>query len=121
MKTKPVTNVFSVLINAKPEAVFTYVSDMTRHSEWNEGLKIEAVTSGPVGTGSQYRSWGNHGKGLLNEVKITDYQPPTRFTFVPSQAGLNNVTHEFSFAPQDGGTLVKRTVTGHMTPLFEFV
>jgi uncharacterized protein YndB with AHSA1/START domain len=121
MKTKAVTNVFSVLINAKPEDVFAYVSDLTRHDEWNEGLKIEAVTPGPVNAGSQYHSWGNHGKGLLNEVKITDYQPSTRFAFVSSQVGINNVTHEFSFAPQDGGTLVKRTVTGHMTPLFEFV
>lgn len=121
MKTKAVTNTFPVLINAKPEDVFAYVSDLARHGEWNEGLKIEVVTSGPVGAGSQYRSWGNHGKGLLNEVKVTDYQPPIRFTFVSSQVGIENVTHEFNFSPQDGGTLVKRTVTGHMTPIFEFV
>lgn len=121
MKTKAVTNVFSVLINVQPEVVFAYVSDLTHDSQWNEGLKIEAVTPGPVRAGSQYHSWGNHGKGLLNEVKVTDYQPPTKLTFVSSQVGIENVTHDFIIGPQDGGTLVKRTVTGHMTPIFEFV
>lgn len=48
-----VSNVYSVVINAAPETVFNYVSDLTRHPEWSGGkLKIEALTPGPVGIGS---------------------------------------------------------------------
>lgn len=116
---KTVTNTFRVSINAKPEAVFAYVSDLSRHGEWNSGLRIEAVTPGPVGVGSQYRSWGKPGN-RLNEVKITDYQPPARFTFVASQTGFNDVRHEFAVRAQDGGAVLERTVTANMSPLFEF-
>ena len=105
-----VTNTFRVSINAKPEVVFAYVSNLTRHGEWNEGLKIEVVTSGSTGVGSQYRSWGKPAH-LLNEIKITDYQPPTRFTFVASQAGFNDVQHEFIVRPQQGGTVLERILT----------
>ena len=112
MKTKAVTNLFSVLINAKPEDVFAYVSDLARHSEWNEGLKIEVVTSGPASVGSQYRSWGKPAY-LPNEIEITEFQPPTRFAFVAKQSGFNDVNHEFTVHPKDGGTLIERAlITG---------
>ena len=107
---KTVTNAFRVSINAKPEDVFAYVSNLTRHGEWNDGLKVEAVTPGSTGVGSQYRSWGKPAH-LLNEIKITDYQPPTRFTFVASQAGFNDVQHEFIVRPQDSGTVLERILT----------
>jgi uncharacterized protein YndB with AHSA1/START domain len=105
------TRTFSVSINARPEDVFAYVSDLTRHGEWNEGLRIEAVTSGSPGVGSQYRSWGKPGH-FLNEIKITAYQPPTRFAFVASQAGFSDFQHEFVVRPQNGGTVMERIVTG---------
>lgn len=47
---KTITNTFRVAINAKPEAEFAYVSDLTQHGEWNDGLKVEAVTSGSPGS-----------------------------------------------------------------------
>ena len=117
---KTVTNTFRVSINVPPETAFAYVSDLARHSEWNDGLRVEPLTSGPVSAGSQYRSWGKPGN-RLNEIKITDYQPPTRFTFVSSQAGLEDVRHEFTFSAQGSGTLVERTVTAQMPLLFEVV
>jgi len=107
---KTITNTFRVAINAKPEAVFAYVSDLSRHGEWNDGLKVEAVTPGEPGVGSQYHSWGKPAH-LLNEVTITDYQPPTRFAFVARQAGFNEVRHEFVVHPQDGGTVLDRILT----------
>jgi hypothetical protein len=107
---KSVTNTFQVSINAKPEDVFAYVSDLTKHGEWNDGLKVEAVTSGPINVGNQYRSWGKPGY-RLNQVTITDYQPPTRFTFVSRQAGWVDVQHEFVVRAQNGGTILERILT----------
>ena len=117
---KTVTNTFRVSINAKPEAVFAYVSDLTRHGEWNSGLRIEAVTSGPVSVGSQYRSWGKPGN-RRNDIEITDYQPPTRFTFVAHDPNFKDVTHKFAVNSQGDGSVVERAVTAHMAPFVWFV
>lgn len=105
-----VTNIFSVSINAKPEDVFAYVSDLTKHIEWNDGLKMEVVTSSPVGVGSQYRSRGKPAY-LPNEITITDYQPPTRFTFVSRQEGFSDVQHEFVVPAHGNGTVLERILT----------
>jgi uncharacterized protein YndB with AHSA1/START domain len=119
---KTITNTFRVSINAKPEAVFAYVSDLTRHGEWNSGLRIEAVTSGPASVGSQYRSVGKaFNQDRPNELRVTGYQPPTRFAFVAHDPNFKDITHEFIVSPQDGGTLLERTVTAHMPPHIEFV
>jgi hypothetical protein len=42
---KTITNTFRVSINARPEAVFAYVSDLTRHGEWNSGLQDRGCDS----------------------------------------------------------------------------
>ena len=115
-----VTNTYRVVIKAKPEAVFTYVSDLTHHPEWSGGhLKIEAVSPGPVAVGSQYVSHGDVAgqKDRPNELRVTQVQPPSRFTFVAKDPGFGDVSHEFTFKPQDGGTLMERTVTINMSPV----
>jgi uncharacterized protein YndB with AHSA1/START domain len=119
-----VTHTYEVLIRAKPEAVFGYVADLTRHPEWSGGkLKIEPVTPGPVAVGSRYRSAGDVAgqKDRPNELRVTDYQPPSRFTFVANDPDFGDVPHEFTFQPQAGETLIKRTVTVTLPPLRAFV
>jgi uncharacterized protein YndB with AHSA1/START domain len=115
-----VTNTFQVLISAQPDAVFAYVSDLTRHGEWNSGLRIEAVTSGPAAMGSQYRSFGEVAgqKNRPNELRVTRYEPPARFAFVAKDPDFKEVTHEFTFRSQNGGTLLERVVTVELSPLF---
>src|ERR1043165_2228771 len=55
-----VTHVYPVVIRAQPEAVFAYISDLTRHPEWSGGnLKVDALSSGPVAVGMQYVSHGD--------------------------------------------------------------
>ena len=108
-----VTNTSRVMLKAQPVEVFAYVSDLTRHPEWSGSpLKVEALTPDPVGVGSQYRSIGGKGN-RLNELRVTAYEPPTRFGFVAKDQ-MGDVTHEFTFNAQDGGTLMLRKVTGTM-------
>jgi uncharacterized protein YndB with AHSA1/START domain len=119
-----VTHTYQVLINAKPDAVFSYVSDLTRHPEWSGGrLKIEPVSPGPVTAGSRYRSNGDVAgqKDRPNELRVTEYQPPSRFTFVANDPDFGDVPHEFTFQPQAGETLLKRTVTINLPPFRAFV
>ncbi len=117
------TNSYRVVINAPPDTVFAYVSDLTRHPEWSGGrLNIEALASGPVGVGSQYLSHGDvpGQKDRPNQLRVTQYQPPKVFAFVAQDADFGEVPHVFTFTSQAGGTLVERTVTVTLSPLRAF-
>jgi len=119
-----VSTTYRVEMKAKPEAVFAYVSDLTRHSEWSGGaLKIEAVKPGPVAVGSQYHSKGEVAgqKDRPNELRVTEYASPKRFAFVANDPSFGDVTHLFTFTAQNGGTLMERTVTLAMPGLQAFV
>ena len=108
-----ISNRFTVSIQADPEFVFAYVSDLPRHSEWNTGLTVEALAPGPMRVGSEYRSIGQPGNAM-NIVTLTYYQPPTRFTFVASHSTFGDVTHEFVVRPDGAGALLDRIVTSSM-------
>ena len=118
------TNSYRVLINALPDAVFAYVADLTRHPEWSGGrLKIEALSSGPLAVGHQYLSHGDVAgqKDRANQLRVTQYQSPTRFAFAAQDPDFGEVPHEFTFTPQAGGTLLERTVTVTLPPIRAFV
>jgi uncharacterized protein YndB with AHSA1/START domain len=107
----------SILIQARPEVVFAYISDLMRHPEWSAGpLKMEAVSGGPVAVGSQYRSVGGP-NNRVNDLRVTWYEPPKCFAFTAKDARIGEIAHEFTLQPQDGGTRLERKVTGMMPPL----
>jgi len=119
-----VTNTYRVLIHAQPKTVFDYVSDLTRHPEWSGGqLKIEALTPGPIAVGSQYKSQGEVAteKNRPNELRVTALQSPSRFAFVAKDPGFGDVTHDVTFKPEAGGTLMERTVSMQMSPVNAFM
>jgi len=113
-----VSIISSIHIHVKPDEAFAYVADLTRHGEWSTWpLKVEAVSPGAVVVGSRYRSVGHMlGLALHDELQVTDYQPSSLFGFtVKDVAGV--LRHEFTFQPQEGGTLVVRTVSAPVSPL----
>lgn len=118
-----VSNIYSVVINAPPKKVFDYVSDLTRHPEWSGGkLKIEELTPGLVAVGSQYKSYGEVAgqQNRPNELRVTKFESPTLFVFVANDPGFGEVTNAFKFTPQEGGTLMERTLSMKMNPLMAF-
>jgi uncharacterized protein YndB with AHSA1/START domain len=108
-----------VLIRAPLQSVFDYVSDLTRHPEWNGGLKIEAVSSGPVAAGKEYISQGVVAtqKNRPNTVQVTEYAPPRIFSFVARDPDFGKVFHVFNFTEQNGGVFITRTMTVTLPPL----
>ena len=119
-----VSNLYSVFINAPPETVFNYVSDLTRHPDWSGGkLKIEALTPGPAGVGSAYNSYGEVAgqQNRPNELRVTKFELPTLFEFVAKDPGFGEVVNAFKFTPEKGGTLMERTLSMTMNPLKAFV
>lgn len=111
----------SITIQAAPETVFAYIADLTRHPEWaSDPVKIVAIPDGPVGIGSRYRSEAqSHGITFKAELVVTDYDPPTHFSFAGTDA-TGNFSHEFKLIPQQGATLLKRTINFNAT-LFQWL
>ena len=119
---KTVTATYHVTINVKPEVAFAYISDLTKHGEWNDHLTVEALTPGPAQVGSEYISVGRTlYEKRRNELKVTGYQPPTYFAFMAQDPDFKDVLHKFKISPQGDGSLVERTVTVQMTALMEFL
>jgi uncharacterized protein YndB with AHSA1/START domain len=114
------TRIHQILIRASLQKSFDYVSDLTRHPEWSGGeLKIEAVAPGPVAVGKEYRSRGEVAvqKDRPNTVQVTAYEHPHKFAFAANDPDFGKVTHEFTFAEQNGGVLVSRIMTVNLNPL----
>ena len=108
-----------VLVRAPLQTVFDYVSDLTRHPEWNGGLKIEAVSPGAVEVGKEYISHGAVAtqKNRPNTVQVTEYAPPRIFSFVALDPNFGKVFHTFNFTEHDGGVMITRTMTVTLNPL----
>ena len=64
---------YSVVINAKPEDVFTYVSDLSKHGEWADNpLEITAVDDSEIAVGKRYKSTAEfRGRTVTGEQSIT--------------------------------------------------
>lgn len=108
-----------ILVHTPLQSTFDYVSDLTRHPEWSGGLKIEALTPCPVAIGKEYQSRGEVAvqKNRPNTVRVSEYQPPHKFGFIANDPNFGDVAHEFTFAEQNGGTLITRTMTVNLNPV----
>jgi uncharacterized protein YndB with AHSA1/START domain len=110
---------YNIFIKAPPEKVFPFVGDLLRHPEWTtDEMRMEAVSPGAIGVGSQYRSSAKFkGFTIVDELQVLEYQPPTRFAFrVKDIAGRLN--HQFVLHSQSDGTLVERSVLIEEKSLF---
>ncbi len=113
----------SVLVRAPLQTVFDYVSDLTKHPEWSGGLKVEVVSSDPIGIGKEYISHGEVAvqKDRPNKVQISEYEPPRKFGFIANDPDFGKVSHVFTFTEQNGGVLIKRTMTVSLNPIVAFL
>jgi uncharacterized protein YndB with AHSA1/START domain len=92
-------------IDAPPERVYEYVSDMTRHHEWAANtIRLER-------DGDGFRSWGRQvGYENRNTLTIVEQTPPMRFAF-ESQGREGRFRHVFEIEGVAGKTrLTKRFV-----------
>ena len=116
MKTLSYT--YRISTSAKPGIAFEYISDLTRHPQWNDHLHVEALAVGGIQVGSKYHSVGKTlNEDRHNDITVTAYQPLTLFSFVAIDPDFKDITHEFRLTPQNYGTLVERTITVHMSPM----
>ena len=96
-------------IEATPEAVFDYCTDVLREPEWNPKLlEVEKLTAGPIGLGTRFRIRLN-GVGWSTTENIA-FQRPS-FCAAMSASKLLDVRIEWQVRPTErGATLSVRTL-----------
>src|SRR5215216_249193 len=114
-----VTRSIQMLVHTSLQSTFGYVSDLMRHPEWNGGLKIEALTQGPIAVGKEYVS-----RGVVavqtdrpNTVRVAQYEPSHSFGFIAKDPDFGPVSHVFTFHEQNGGVAITRTMTVNLNPI----
>lgn len=77
----PITT--SVEIARSPEDVFAYITDVSRHPEWQEGLvSATLATDGPVGVGTRAVHRRRLGPATVAATsEITAFDPPRLVSF----------------------------------------
>lgn len=104
---------WTVTVNRSPEAVFSYLTNMSTHGEWSpRPYRIEPVDGGgEAKVGAKFRSVGTipGDKHHVNDVEITHVEAPTRFSFTAYEKG-QPFKHDFVLTPVADGTKVERTV-----------
>lgn len=102
----------STEIHAPPDAVFAYVSDLTKHGEWAANdLRVQALDNAPVGVGKKYSSLATvRGREFRADLLVTQYNAPNVFAF-SGKDETGKFTHRFTFEKIANGTRVTRTVS----------
>ena len=102
----------SLVISAKPDAVWVLVGDLTRHPEWSaDALEVTAVGADRFTSRSNAR-----GRLFMATIQVLVSEPEKRIEFrVADESGVYR--HRIDLARQGGGTLVTRRVESeHLTP-----
>jgi hypothetical protein len=100
-------------ISAPPDVVFARATDFRRACETvNAIVKMEVLTSGPVGVGTRFRETRMmFGREATEEMTVTAFEPPRGYTLSAESHGSRYHT-ELSFAPDGQGTRMAMTFQG---------
>ena len=112
----------TVHISRPPDEVFAFVADARNRTLWDESVGTEELTSPePIGVGSTVRTGlRSMGRDYVLTWEITEHEPPGRQT-IESTSGPFPTTLKYRLSPQNGGTLVQFSVTGHPTGMLRLL
>ncbi|MCA1726769.1 MAG: SRPBCC family protein [Actinobacteria bacterium] len=99
----------SVVVPGRPEEVFAYLADFSRHAEWSPTpLRIEPEDEGPLRVGSRFRGIGQtRGKDVASTVEVIEVEPPGRLSFVATSPSTT-FRHEITVTAEGEGSRVER-------------
>jgi len=90
-------------VDAPPEELFAYLSDLANLPEWQPGIVSAEITSGDelgVGTTAQVVR-DLMGQRIEAPMTVTAYEPPSRLAIRSEVSGVK-ATAELDLAPTDG-------------------
>lgn len=96
-----------IVIDADPETVFDYVSDLTKHREWaTNPIEMTISSPGPIREGTRFRAEVTiMGKRGADDGRVTEYVRPSRFAF-ETQGTAGIVQNWFALRPTETGGCV---------------
>lgn len=112
----------STTVNARPEAVFDYVADLTKHGEWaNPKTGLEIAHAEGTGVGAKYRSTQKFlGKPAGADITITAFEPGRRIAFDAVEHG-KRFGHTFTIASEGDLTVITRDIDAPLPPVVSLV
>jgi len=116
----------SIEINASPEKVFAFATDMEKMNDLNKEWAVGKMTSdGPVGLGSTAHYVGMHkyNKGEEWDAEVTEFTRNKSLTMFLKGASKhsNDQTNYFAFEPTSKGTKFTVTMDYKMNKLLNVV
>jgi uncharacterized protein YndB with AHSA1/START domain len=102
-------------IDRPPAEVFAFAADVTQWPRWrSEITQVRQISSGPVGTGTQYELTGEiAGHSATMTGVITEYVPEQRLGF-KTTSGPVRAELDLRMSAQGGGTRLQ--LTARVTP-----
>ena len=98
-----------MVIDRSVEDVWGYINDLSRASEWDEGV-IEArqTSAGPPGVGATFQS-KRRKEGII-DFRCTEYEPNRKLTLEFANTPLHGTTESLIVESQDGKARLTWTV-----------
>ena len=106
----PLTCEIEVTVAAPPERVWAAMIDVDRMGEWMKGLvRIERLTDGPFGKGTQFRQTRKmYGREASEVFEVTEFDPPRFFELYvdgkKGSSGCGQYRFRHTFTPEGAGT-----------------
>jgi uncharacterized protein YndB with AHSA1/START domain len=103
--------VHTVEIGRRPEDVFSYISDVSHHPEWQESLvRSQLEGEAPLRVGSRVVQARRIGRGERTmTMEVTEHNPPNRWGFRGIDGPVRAIG-KGSIEPIDGGTRSRVTM-----------
>lgn len=112
-------NEVSIDIGAKPEVVYRYLADFSRHSEWSMSVgTIEQVTPGPVVVGTEFKASETLPQKFVSFARVTALDAPTRVGWESTDHKVFGTNWEMVLSPNAAGTHLVQRVTFYPVSLF---
>ena len=106
----------SIDIAASPDDVYRYLADFWRHAEWSMSVaKLEQVTPGPVGVGTEFKASETLPQELVSFARITALEKPILVGWESTDYQVFRTRWTMALSGRNGGTHLVQSV--HFEPL----
>lgn len=110
------SNEESIHINASPETVYGYVTDISRHPEWCSNPMEMTVDGGPVQPGTTFTSVVNAFGKETGHGKVLEMDAPRRFVYEMDTSTSGVWRWTMTITPENGGTRLAHRGEGVKVP-----
>jgi uncharacterized protein YndB with AHSA1/START domain len=111
-----------ILIDRPVEEVFDLVADQSNEPQYNpQMVRAEKITSGPVGTGTKFRSAvASMGRTAEMLIECTSYDRPRRLASITTMQQAD-ISYTLTFEPAGTGTRMRWSGQAHPKRAFRLL